>query len=183
MAQVLLRNNRRASIALTILAALPSLAGLFLLMTSQPGPGTLRLIIAIFAWCLLLGGTFLLAKQIWWTCLPRICYEPDELLVYLKNVKAIRVPLDAVECFFLGEGPSMIPLSLQQDVNSVTVVVRLAERATEWHQRSVNQSLGKWADGYIIVRGTWTEPLNREVVTQMNSNLAAIKRARKTTKA
>ncbi len=70
-----------------------------------------------------------------------------------------------------------------QDVNSVTIVVRLAERATEWHERSVKNSLGKWADGYIIVRGTWTEPLNREVVTQMNSTLAAIKRARKTVKA
>ena len=179
MAQVLLKNNRRASLVLAILSTLPIGAGAALLFWSARQSGAAFSIIAIFGGSILLGGIVLLGRQLWWTYLPRISCEQKDLLVYMNGIKPIQVPLNVVECFFLGEGPSMISMSSHQEVNSVTVVVRLAERATDWHQRAVSESLGKWCDGYITIRGTWTEPLTREVVTQMNSALAAIKRAEK----
>ena len=178
MARVLLQNNRRASWVLLLLSVLPFILGIALYWWGSPN-GT----VVGFSIILAIVGVILCLRQIAWLCVPRISCTSDELLVYLKGLAPFRIPLDVVECFFLGEGPSMLPSMGRQEVPSVTVVVRLAERATEWHRRDTYKSLGHWCDGYIIVRGTWTEPLNKDVIGGMNSQLAAIKRARKTTSA
>jgi hypothetical protein len=61
-------------------------------------------------------------------------------------------------------------------VENVTVVVRLAERAKSWHQRSVDPARGQWKDGYITILGAWCAPLDGEVVKRMNHRLAEVKR-------
>ena len=83
-----------------------------------------------------------------------------------------RVPLNVVECFFIGQGPAMIPGDLQRQRQSVTVVVRLAEKATEWRERAVHPALAIWCDSHITIRGAWCEPLNQEVVERLNRRLA-----------
>ena len=37
--------------------------------------------------------------------------------------------------------------------------------------------LGSWEHGYIVVRGTWCEPINREVIKGLNKRLVAAHRA------
>jgi hypothetical protein len=174
--QVLLKNNTRASAALVILCLLPVIVGLLIAVFTTGQPTS---IIAIFGWLMMLGGLGLTIRQIWWHILPRLACSEDELLVYLSGLRPSRLPLPVVECFFLGQAPSMIAHPKGDEVESSAVVVRLAERATQWHRRDVPVSMGRWCDGYITVRGTWCEPLNQAVVSRMNSSLAAAKRAHK----
>ena len=173
--QVLLKNNTRASVALVVLSIVPLFVGLVLVGMTL---GRLS-IIAFLGWVVLLGGIVLTVRQIWWLVLPRLACSDEELLVYLNGFRPSRLPLDVVECFFLGQAPSMISHPKGDEIESAAVVIRLAERATQWHRREVPQMMGRWCDGYITVRGTWCEPLDRDVVNRMNSNLAAVKRARK----
>ena len=57
--------------------------------------------------------------------------------------------------------------------------MRLAEAATEFHQRPVKMSLGSWKEGYIVVRGTWAEPITKEVFKRLNRRLVEVHRQRK----
>jgi hypothetical protein len=154
----------------------PVIVGLTMIRFSISRPFS---IIAIFGWLMMLGGGGLTVRQIWWLVLPRLACSEDELLVYLNGLRPSRVPLQVVECFFLGQAPSMISHPTGDIVESAAVVIRLAERAKQWHRQDVPQSMGRWCDGYITVRGTWCEPLDRDVVNRMNLSLAEIKRARK----
>jgi hypothetical protein len=58
--------------------------------------------------------------------------------------------------------------------------IRLAERATEWAQRDVKPALGAWCGGYITIHGTWCEPLDIDLVNQLNKRLAAAHQAQRT---
>lgn len=100
---------------------------------------------------------------------PRLACSGGELLVYLIGGIPIRVPLDIVECFFLGQtkfgsGP--------QGAEAQNVVVRLAERAEEWHYREVKNSFGNWCHGYITVKGAWCEPITADLMRELNRRLA-----------
>ncbi len=174
--EVLLKNNSRACGVLVALSIVPALVGVVIVGVTWSRPMS---IIAIFGWFMLLGGTVLTVRQVWWLILPRLACSEDELLVYFSGFQPDRLPLDVVECFFLGQAPTMINHPTGDVVESSTVVVRLAERAKQWHDRDVPQIMGRWHDGYITVRGTWCEPIDRQVVSRMNSRLAAIKRVRK----
>lgn len=110
---------------------------------------------------------------------PRLARENDQLLVFLGSSGPTRVPLDLVECFFLGQGPSLIPRLGAKQPETSTVVVRLAEAAAEWKHRDVKPALGHWCDGYITIRGTWCEPLNAAVVKRLNERLLQYQRERK----
>ena len=115
------------------------------------------------------------------TYLPRLAYEQGELLFFLRSFRPLRVPVAEVECFFLGQTDSMLAASTTAK-NSVglsktrAIVVRLAEAATPWHARDVRRELGHWSDGYITIRGTWCEPMNPELVKELNPRLVAIHR-------
>nr|MCS5632665.1 hypothetical protein [Pirellulaceae bacterium] len=59
---------------------------------------------------------------------------------------------------------------------SRNVVVRLAERADQFQQHPVKPSLGSWEEGYIVVRGTWSEPINKDLFRRLNRRLIDIHR-------
>src|SRR5690349_19202791 len=40
---------------------------------------------------------------------PRVGYEAGELLVFLEPTRPTRLPIEIVEVFFLGQGPSELP--------------------------------------------------------------------------
>lgn len=114
-------------------------------------------------------------------CQPRVAYQQGELLLFLRTRRPIHVPVSVVECFFLGETETMLSTPNREEsgegrVKTRSIVVRLAEAATDWHQREVRPELGRWCDGYITIRGTWCEPMGPVLVKKMNSQLAAIHR-------
>ena len=114
---------------------------------------------------------------------PRLAYHEQHLLVYLGARRPFRLPIALVEVFFLGQAPSMVqpdgdPFD-DQGPSTSTIVVRLAERASEWQQRDVRPMLGHWCDGYITLRGTWCQPITEELVKTLNHRLVEVKREQK----
>ncbi|MCH2129011.1 MAG: hypothetical protein MK179_07685 [Pirellulaceae bacterium] len=113
---------------------------------------------------------------LWNIRLPRLAYEDGHLLVYLRNIRPIAVPIQYVECFFLGQTTTLVQDRSGNEIDAQTVVVRLAESATQWERCEVKPSLGSWCDGYITIRGMWCEPLTIQRVNQLNRRLAEIHR-------
>jgi len=126
--------------------------------------------VAIFAWQF--GRT------------PRLALTAEELLVFVRAWPTpFRVPLDNVEVFFMGQGAVSgeepgHPREYKGAV-AVNVVVRLAEAQKSWHDRTINQWLGVWAEGYITVRGLWCENIDQDLLKEMNHNLMIAKRERR----
>jgi hypothetical protein len=116
-----------------------------------------------------------LGMLIWELRRPRLAYVNRQLLVYLRAGPPFRVPIEAVEGFLLGQGPSMLAGRHRQQ-EAATLVVRLAERAEEWAFRDVKPALGSWCGGYVTIRGTWCEPLSLPLVNRLNARLAEVQR-------
>ena len=110
---------------------------------------------------------------------PRLAYHEGHLLVFLRASGPLYVPIDHVEAFFLGRGPSLLPGENNRSVQTMNLIVRLAEKGTDYHQRDVKPALGAWCDGYITVRGTWCEPLNTDVASRLNRALHTVKQQRR----
>jgi hypothetical protein len=110
---------------------------------------------------------------------PRVAYEDGELLVYLEPTRPTRIPIDIVEVFFLGQGPSVLPPLRDREPETQNVIIRLAESATEWKHRDVRPALGQWCESYITIRGSWCEPITPGLMRRLNSRLAEVHRARK----
>ncbi|MCG8584900.1 MAG: hypothetical protein MI757_09335 [Pirellulales bacterium] len=138
-----------------------------------------------FMWLRLVGGfivvlaVFVLVAMCQQIRRPRIAYDDGNLLVYLALSSPFAVPLEHVECFLLGQGPAYLPGQESDGSEVVTVVVRLAEKATDYARRDVKPALGSWCDGHITIRGTWCEPLDENVVKRLNRKLAETNRKRK----
>ena len=109
----------------------------------------------------------------------RIFLEDAESMVRIGPASVEKLPLDAVECFFLGSQ------SLDRSGDSVasdeaafrvgTLVVRVAER----YGHLASGRRGPWAcweDGYLVVDGRWSEPLVVETLRRINGRLAVAKR-------
>ena len=115
----------------------------------------------------------------YWMRLPRLAYERGEMLVFLDSAQPTRVPIDIVECFFLGQGDSNLPKLAGREPETQNVVVRLAESAPDWKHRDVKPAFGHWCEGYITIRGAWCEPIHRDLMQRLNRRLAEIQRERK----
>lgn len=105
---------------------------------------------------------------------PRIGYRRGHLFLFVRGILPlpIRIPIEAVECFFLGQEPSR-----EDDGAEVAnVVIRLAESTLQWHDIKVRPSLARSRGGYITICGMWCEPLSIERVNHMNKRLAIAKK-------
>jgi hypothetical protein len=175
MREVWVRGNRRplAAIAALLLAGAAVGAGLALLPLSQPWGVALRIVAGTIGAVFLLFGLAALAlmRQ------PRLAYETGQLLVYLRPWRPIRLPIELVECFFLGQGPTMMRQPAGDEARTATIIGRLAEKAVDWKHRDVDPRLGQWCDGYIIIRGTWAEPITPELLRELNARLVAAHRS------
>lgn len=114
-----------------------------------------------------------------WAMQPRVAYAEGHVLLYLRPTGPVRVPVEVVECFLLGQGPTFLPGEKSCAAEARTVVVRLAESAAEWHRVPVHRLLASWCDGYVTIRGAWCEPLSVDLVRQMNHHLAEVHRAQR----
>ena len=115
-----------------------------------------------------------------WLRRPLLAYRAGHLLVYLRPPQVVRVPIEFVEVFFAGQSETHMPRPRTQTTGpapeSRNIVVRLAERATQFQHHPVKSSLGSWEEGYIVVRGTWSEPINKDLFRRLNRRLVEIHR-------
>jgi hypothetical protein len=118
-----------------------------------------------------------------WAQCPRLAYADGQLLVYLRSIDPEPVPIEHVECFFLGQGDSDIPVGIRKHGGSASqtanIVTRLAESAPEFHHREIRSPFGQWCGGYIVIRGTWCEPINGPLLQRLNQRLAQVHRAQR----
>jgi len=111
---------------------------------------------------------------------PRLAYADGQLLVYLNSIHPEPVPIEHVECFFLGQGDSDIPSGAGENAGkrsqTANIVTRLAESAREFHHRDIRSPFGQWCGGYIVIRGTWCEPINGPLLQRINQRLVQVHR-------
>lgn len=169
MRECWLRPNRRALSAGLIVPTLALAAGLALAFVFH-GSANWRLL-SWTGWGLTAVGISGVVVLLMLMQQPRLAYSGAHLLVFLGSTQPFRVPIDLVECFFLGHGPSMLPPAGGREAETSTIVVRLAESASQWKHRDVKPALGHWCDGYIVIRGTWCEPISGELVERLNARL------------
>ena len=101
MRECWLRPNRRVlivAIAILILVAL-ALSALVVFLWRQEAHWALGSIPALFAILVWIRVLLLIVH----VCQPRVAYQQEELLLFLRTGRPIRVPVDVVECFFLGQ--------------------------------------------------------------------------------
>jgi hypothetical protein len=172
--EVWLRTNVRAlAFGMAPPAAIGSIGLLLIVgLGSAETPGWLRGI----GWALVALGLATIAILAWQMRQPRLGYRDGELLVWLRSGGPIRVPIDVVEGFLLGQAPSLLP-GRHRASETATLVIRLAQRAEAWQRQEVKPQLGKWCEGYITIRGTWCEPLDVALVNRLNQRLAEIARS------
>jgi hypothetical protein len=165
MREIWLRTNRRP----LQLALFPAIA---LVILAPIGFGFAHSTFAqAFLALLWLSGLSAMLLVAWQMQRPRLACRAGELLVFLRWGAPVRVPIGLVECFFLGHGPANLPGRQLSKAETANVVVRLAERATEFSQRRVFPPWGRWCDGYITISGAWCEPLTPALLTQLNDRL------------
>ncbi|MGE0606696.1 MAG: hypothetical protein AB7O62_06175 [Pirellulales bacterium] len=128
-------------------------------------------------WALLIPGGVLAGLLFLEVFRPRLSYANGRLLVHVRAGPPYRVPIEAVECFLLGQGPALLPGKRNRDHPTVTLVIRLAEKAEDWAQRETKSALASWCGGQITLRGTWCEPLDVKFVTRLNARLDETQRA------
>ena len=169
---VWLHTNRRAPLAGLIVAALVELCGTFVLM------GGFFFEPAWLWW--MIGGVMSVAGTIAVVSLalvlarPRIAHADGHILFYLRHDGPIRVPLEVVEGFLLGQGHAWGEHGAGPDWETSTLVVKLAEKFEDWARVEVEPALAAWCNHYVTIRGTWCEPLSVEVVGRLNARLAEV---------
>ena len=176
MREVWLASNRRALLIAMLPAWLLLTSGLLLsVWLGMRSSGAVVTSLAVGVACLTFcwGIWLLVVLQH-----PRLGYQQGELLVYLTPTRPFRVPVDLVECFFLGQGPSHLSAG-KDEPTAANVIVRLAESSHPWKEVQVQAHLGKWSDGYITIRGAWCEPIDATLVKNLNHRLAEVHRAAK----
>jgi hypothetical protein len=174
MHETWLNTNRRILLLGMILPAALVVIGLIVVVAKPlDAAGWLQIV----GWILVGVGLFLFAILALQLRLPRLAYTDGTMLVYLRMGPPYRVPLETVECFFLGTGARQIPGKGNEETPVRNVVVRLAEKASEYHERQVKPALGRWEGGYITIYGAWCEPLDLAAVNRLNARLAEARSA------
>jgi hypothetical protein len=174
--EVWLRTNRRALLLVAFVPALMVVGGLALMTSFWSGEPR---------WPFWLGAVLVVLPAIlcgllfWQLGRPRLAFQNDALYVALGTAAPYRVPIEHVEVFFLGQGPTMLQGMPEDRFSTSNIVVRLAESAQAWKQRPVHPLLGHWCEGYIIIRGTWCEPITPQRMRELNQRLLQVHRQRR----
>jgi hypothetical protein len=123
-------------------------------------------------------GAAVAAGLVWAARQPRLVRAGDTLEVRLSPFGRERVPLEIVECVFPGS--QSLDAADADDADGGrrvnTLVLRLAERATEWRSRPVTAAWGAWDDGNVVFDGRWCEPLSPALAREISARLVDAKR-------
>ena len=171
---VWLRGNVRPAVAIALMTAAASGLALVGLAVAGGSGASLRAALAAAA-VLVLAALALVAVA----SRPRLERRGDAVRVRLAPLVAHDVPLDVVECVFLGSsplGPDAAAVPDRPTRRVGTLVMRLAERAVEWRKRPTFPSWGTWEDGHIVFDGRWCEPLSLEAARRVSQLLLEAKR-------
>ncbi len=123
-------------------------------------------------WWIAAGAALALAVVlVVWSRRPRLAFDGRNLLLYIRNGSAIRVPIDLVEAFLMGKGPTYLTGKDDYKTEARTLIIRIAERAEEFAKLETNVRLAAWCGHYVTLRGTWTEPLDIDLVNRLNQRL------------
>jgi hypothetical protein len=181
MYEVWLRSNFRASLLIVVPCLLAGVAGVGLVagfwLSEEGWP---------WRWAGYVLATFGLGIGAWqWylASFPRMAFEQGDLLLYLPPPDPLRVPVEIVECFFIGQGPSLLPDEQGREAQAANIIVRLAQKAEDWHRAEVPPLLAQWCDGYITLRGAFCESFDGDFVNALNKRLAEVHRARRAAEA
>ncbi len=170
MQEVWVKPNRRILFSAMILPGLLIVTGLFIAIAAQiGGHGWVAAGAAVVA----VAGIVVFLSLVRQLRIPRIGYERGKLKLYLAARGALAVPISNVECFFFGESAAQLPAWLAEKAAVRNLVIRVAEKAAEYHNRDVLPRFGRWEAGYITINGAWCEPLSLELVRILNDRLAA----------
>jgi hypothetical protein len=165
--EVWLRPNRRALLFALIF---PLILGFLSAILALQIEGVLRWLAAFFA----AFGAALTAALAIQAVRPRLAVCHDQVLLFLRWGAPLAVPLSIVECIFLGRPETQ--QSLGHASRMVSLVIRLAEAATDYRYRVVKPALGRWEDSYITINGAWCEPLTLELARRLNDLLREAQR-------
>jgi hypothetical protein len=172
MTEIWLRTNTRVFLLALIPPAVPALLGL-LLAAGATGrgkqiAGLVLITLAMVCWAVI----------VWQLRRPRIAYRTHQsdgqLWIYLRWIGVIRVPIQYVEGFLLGQGPMLLPVRATENVETSTVVIKLADCAESYARVEVDRALGSWCNHYVTVRGIWCERLSVSLVNRFNARLAEV---------
>jgi hypothetical protein len=189
--EVWLRGNVRPLLAAVAGVLLAGLVGLAMLVLA--GGAALLLIAATVVLTVVAAGGGLLVML---ASAPRLTRAGEVAVVRLGPWHRDEVPLEIMECFFLGSaglGRRLIVGSCdergEEPVGSATggdgdehrrrrstLVIRLAERARDFHDRSAALPWGGWAGGAIVFDGMWCEQLSPALVRDLTGRLVAAQR-------
>jgi hypothetical protein len=163
-----LRGNRRLRAAALLASVCVALGGLTFL-AGIPVPFWGRVVgasvLGMALWSFL--------RLAWFVGAPRIRCDGRSLLVNLGEIRPCAIPLEAVECFFRGTGPTLLSSQGAASVRVGTIIIRIADRARQWHQRPVLRWLGSWSGGYVSLSGLWSEPITPQLLADLNRRLVA----------
>jgi hypothetical protein len=110
---------------------------------------------------------------------PRIGFDGTNVRFYVRAGSRVEVPVELVEGFLLGRGPTYLPGHANDTTETTTLVVRVSERAEEFNHVETTPTLAAWCGHYCTLRGTWTEPLSLALVNRLNQRLYDAQQARK----
>jgi len=173
--EIWIRSNRRALlIGMLVPLVIVIVGACFVWSGGNSDPNDAGLILG---WGSIAIGIALSSGLLWMMLLPRVAYRNGQVLFFLRLGRPIRVPIEAVEIFLVGQstaghGPKRDPAEV------ANLLVRLADRQKEWHNCQVHSVLADWKDGYVTLRGTWCEPVSPTLLKKLNRRLAELRRAR-----
>ncbi len=172
MTEIWLRTNTRVFLLALVPPSVPALLGVLLAAgaTTRATQITGLVLIALG----MAGWTVVF----WQLCRPRIAYRlhqgQGQLWFYLRWIGVIRVPIQFVEGFLLGQGPTLLPVRATENIETSTLVVKLADSAEAYARVEVDRALASWCNHYVTVRGMWCEPLSLSLVNRLNARLAEV---------
>jgi hypothetical protein len=174
--EVWLRGNLRPLLGLATLAATIGAGLAAAVLFSDASPAACWMTAALLAMAaVVITGLALAAAR------PRLERAGDFLRVRLSPTQVHELPLEIVECFFLGSN-SLEPQGAAPRDDVVThrvgtLVVRLAERAVAYRERPTFGPWGTWREGSIVCDGRWCEPLSAELARRLSGRLIEAKRS------
>lgn len=172
MREVLLRPNQRPLLVALTVSLLCLLGGLALCWWARNNTFGFGIGVVVSLW-----AGLALAAAVGTLSRPILEHRDGHLVVRLGPTHPYRIPIEFVECFFRGQGPTEVRSGEGPEASNI--VVRLAEAANDWRKQEVPARFGRWCDGYITINGLWCQPIDADLLREMNARLVQIHRQRK----